>query len=438
MRETALDIVRRLQAAGHQACWVGGCVRDMLLGQEPRDYDIATSARPAQIEALFRHTVPVGRKFGVILVVAGDHSFQVATFRTEGPYSDGRRPDSVEFADARADAGRRDFTVNGLVYDPVAERLFDWVEGKADLDARRVRTIGDPRARFGEDHLRLLRAVRFAAQLGFEIERATFDALREMAPSIRGIAAERVRDELLRLVQAPHASRGLLLLESSGLLAQLLPELQATVTCDQSPEFHPEGTVFSHLRRMLDHLVIGGSPVLAWSVLLHDIAKPVTSTRETGTGRIRFPEHERIGAEMAGAILQRLRFPRRELEEVVACVRHHMQFKDAPHMRKATLRRMLLRPTFEIELELHRLDCLGSHGKMEVYDFLLKQWDALRRQPGLVPPLLSGNDLMALGVPPGPRLGALLRSLRDRQLQDELRTPEEARAWVARHLETST
>jgi poly(A) polymerase len=438
MRAIALDIVRRLQAAGHEACWVGGCVRDMLLGREPKDYDIATSAQPAQIEAVFNHTVPVGRQFGVVLVVEGGESFQVATFRTEGPYSDGRRPDRVEFSDARTDAGRRDFTVNGLVFDPVTERLFDWVGGEADLRARQVRTIGDSRARFGEDHLRLIRAVRFAAQLGFEIEPDTWQALRQMAGLVNDVAMERVRDELLLLFQASHAGRGLRLFEGAGLLEHVLPELQATVTCDQSPEYHPEGTVFTHLCLMLDSLPTGAPAALAWSVLLHDVAKPVTATREGDSGRIRFPEHERIGADMASDILKRLRFPRRDIDDVVTCVRYHMQFKDAPKMRRSTLRRMLLRPTIELELELHRLDCLGSHGRMDVYDFLVKELYQLRRQPELKPPLLTGDDLVALGVPPGPGMGALLAELREGQLQDELKTPEQAREWVSRKLSNRT
>jgi poly(A) polymerase len=321
-----------------------------------------------------------------------------------------------------------------MLFDPVAERLFDWVGGEVDLRARLVRTIGDPRARFGEDHLRLLRAVRFAAQLGFEIEPATVEALRELGAAIQDIAAERIREELLRLFQPPHAGRGLRLFEASGLMARVLPELQATVACEQSPEFHPEGTVFNHLCRMLNQLPIGASSTLVWSVLLHDIAKPITSTREPGTGRIRFPEHERIGADLAGVVLDRLRFPRREIEEVVTCVRYHMQFKDAAQMRRSTLRRMLLRPTFALELELHRLDCLGSHGRMDVYDFLVRQWNDIKNLPHLAPPLLTGDDLIALGVRPGPRLGALLRALRESQLQDELKTPEEARAWVTRQL----
>ena len=435
MREAAVTIVRRLQQAGHEAGWVGGCVRDMLLGLGPKDYDVATSARPEAVEALFPHTIPVGRQFGVMLVVQGRRTFEVATFRTEGDYRDGRRPGQVEFADARADMQRRDFTINGLFYDPVCERLFDWVGGEADLRARCLRTIGEPRERLAEDHLRLLRAVRFATQLDFSIEPGTWQAVRSMACSIRGIAEERIREELRRLFVPPHAGRGLVLLEQSGLLAEVLPELQATVKCEQSPEYHPEGTVFQHLVRMLELLPLDAPPQLPWAVLLHDVGKPRTAVRAEPGGRIRFHEHERVGAEMARTILERLRFPRRWIEEVVACVRHHMQFKDAPRMRKATRRRMMLRPTFGLELALHRLDCLGSHGDLGIYELLQTEREALCNQPALQPPMLRGQDLIALGLAPGPRFTTILREAHERQLQDEIRTPDEARAWAARWLE---
>lgn len=435
MRETALKIVRRLQQAGHEAGWVGGCVRDTLLGTVPKDFDVATSARPEEVEALFSHTVPVGRQFGVLLVVQGGHTVEVATFRTEGEYRDGRRPGRVEFADARADMQRRDFTVNGLFYDPVGERLFDWVGGESDLRARVLRTIGEPNERFAEDHLRLLRAVRFAAQLHFTVEPRTWQAVRSLAPAIRGTAAERIREELTRLFSPPHAGRGLVLLEESGLLAEVLPELQATIGCEQSPEYHPEGTVFQHLVRMLELLPQDAAPTLPWAVLLHDVGKPRTASQADPGGRIRFHEHERVGAEMAGTILERLRFPRRWIEEVVDCVRYHMQFKDAPQMRTATRRRMMLRPTFALELELHRLDCLGSHGDLDIHEFLRSEREALRNQPALQPPLLRGRDLIELGLAPGPEFATILREARERQLQDQISTPEEARTWAARRLE---
>ncbi len=433
-RELALEIVRRLHGAGHEAYWVGGCVRDALLGREPTDFDIATSATPDRVEALFPKTIPVGRKFGVVLVVAQHQQFQVATFRAESDYQDGRRPEQISFGDPRADAMRRDFTINGLFFDPVRNQLHDWVGGEADLRAKILRTIGPPEERFAEDHLRLLRAVRFAAQLDFQIEAATFAAIRTHAAKLRGISAERIRDELLKLFRPPHAGRGLELLRQSGLLAEVLPEIAATVACEQSPDFHPEGSVFNHLRLMLDHLPAAAPELLPWAVLLHDVAKPVTASRDAATGSIHFYEHERVGATMAEQILERLRFPRKQIEEVAAGVRYHMQFKDAPQMRKSTLRRMLLRETFPLELALHRLDCLGSHRRLDVHDFLVKSAVELARQPEIVPPLVNGNDLIALGAKPGPALGALLAEIREKQLLDELVTAGQAREWARSRL----
>ena len=427
---TALGIVRRLQRAGFQTFWVGGCVRDFLLGREPGDYDIVTSALPEQIEHLFKRTIPVGRKFGVMVVVEGGRPFQVATFRAEGDYQDGRHPERVAFGDAKADACRRDFTVNGLFYDPVRKHLYDWVGGEADLPARIIRTIGAPGERFAEDHLRLLRAVRFAAQLNFTIEPETFAALKSNAAKIKSISAERVREELVKLFRPPHAVNGMDLLRESGLLEQVLPEIAATFTCEQSPDFHPEGTVFNHLRLMLQHLPPDAAPSLPWAVLLHDVAKPVTASADPKTGSIHFYGHEKIGADMAAELLGRLRFPRKQIDEVVKAVRNHMQFKDALQMRKSTLRRLLMRPTFPLELELHRLDCVGSHGRLDVYEFLVEEARQLESQPQIRPPLLRGDDLIALGMSPGPALGALLAEIREKQLLDELKTKAEARKWA--------
>jgi poly(A) polymerase len=430
MRAAAESIVRRLQDAGFSAYWVGGCVRDFLLGRVPEDFDIVTSALPDQIEAIFARTIPVGRKFGVLIVLEDGFQFQVATFRAESDYRDGRHPEHVAFGDARADAERRDFTINGLLYDPLRRETRDWVGGEADLRAGIIRAIGSPEARFGEDHLRILRAVRFAAQLGFQFEERTWDAIKALAPKVLHISAERIRDELLKIFRFPHAARGLELLQTCGLLAQILPELEATTTCEQSQDFHPEGTVFNHLVLMLRQLPPDAPPALAWAVLLHDVAKPLTAAPDPATGSIHFYGHERVGAEMAEAILTRLRFPRAFIDEIVHAVRCHMQFKDAPKMRTATLRRMILRPTFPLELQLHRLDCLGSHGRLEVYDFLVQQTEEMARKPTIRPPLLNGDDLIALGVAPGPAMGKLLSDLRDKQLQEELVTSDEARAWV--------
>ena len=429
-RELATNLIRRLQAAGHTAFWVGGCVRDYLLGREPGDFDIVTSALPEQIEKLFQRTVAVGRKFGVMIVVEDGRQFQVATFRAEADYRDGRHPEQVTFGDAAADARRRDFTVNGLFYDPIAEKSRDWVGGEADLRAKIIRTIGSPDERFAEDHLRLLRAVRLAAQLDFQIETQTFAAVQRHAAKIQTVSAERIRDELIKLFRPPHAARGLELLRDSGLLKQVLPEIAATETCEQSPDYHPEGNVFAHLCLMLRHLPAGADASLPWAVLMHDVAKPVTASRDPKTGSIHFYEHEKIGAQMAEQIMERLRFPRKQIDEVTEAVRHHMQFKDAPQMRKATLRHLLLRDTFPLELELHRLDCLGSHGQLDIYHSLVEQAAVLANQPEIRPPLLTGDDLMALGMKPGPAMGALLKEIREKQLQDELKTPAEARDWA--------
>ena len=437
LRRQATRITRRLQDAGFSAFWVGGCVRDFLLGREPDDYDIATSALPEQVEVLFKRTVPVGRKFGVLLVLDGEQQFQVATFRAETDYQDGRHPEGVSFGNAQADAARRDFTVNGLFYDPVTRKLHDWIGGKNDLRSRLIRTIGPPEERFAEDHLRILRAVRFAAQLDFAIEPQTLAAIKAQADKLRSISAERVRDELIKLFDPPHAWRGLELLRETGLLDHVLPELAATIHCAQSPDFHPEGTVFQHLVLMLKHLPGDADPSLPWAVLLHDVAKPVTASVDALSGSIHFYGHERIGAEMAEQILQRLRFPRKQIDEISKAVLSHMQFKDVPQMRKSTLRRLLLRPTFPLELELHRLDCVGSHGRLDIYEFLVQQAKELEHQPQIRPPLLRGNDLLALGMTPGPAMGTLLAEARELQLQDGLKTRTEATRWARKRLSGS-
>ncbi len=433
-RDRADRITRTLQGAGFAAVWVGGCVRDFLLGREPADYDIATSAKPEQVEALFPRTVPVGRQFGVVVVVDEGEPIQVATFRAEWDYQDGRHPGKVAFADARADAERRDFTINGLFYDPVAAKLHDWVGGEKDLRARLVRTIGPPEERFREDHLRMLRAIRLAAQLGFAVETETLEAIRRMGTLIQTTSAERIREELIKLFKPPHARTGFELLHKSGLLRHIVPELEATVTCAQSPDFHPEGTVFNHLALMLEKMKPDAPPSLPWSVLLHDIAKPLTASRDPETGSTHFYGHEKLGAEMAEQILNRLRLPRKQIEEICLVVRCHMQFKDVLEMRRSTLRRLLLRPTFPLELELHRLDCLGSHGRLDLYDFLLAQSLELARKPEIRPPLITGDDLIALGVKPSRQLGELLEQVRDKQLQEELRNREEALAWARQQI----
>ncbi|MBC8324818.1 MAG: CCA tRNA nucleotidyltransferase [Verrucomicrobia subdivision 3 bacterium] len=428
-REIAIRILRTLHTAGHEAWLVGGCVRDELRGTAPKDYDIATDARPGQVEALFPKTIGVGKSFGVMLVLEGGGQFEVATFRAESGYTDGRRPDDVTFGDAKADALRRDFTINGLFLNPITNELRDWVGGEADLKAGVLRTIGDPAERFGEDHLRLLRAVRFAAQLEFQIDPATFAAVQTHAEKITKVSAERIRDELLKLFRPPHAARGLDLLRDSGLLEHVLPEMMLTIGCEQSPEYHPEGDVYKHIRLMLDSMPAEAVAELPWTILLHDIAKPATATVGED-GRIHHYGHDKLGAEMAEVILVRLKFPRKQIDEIVFTVREHMHLAVAPKMRKAKLRRILLRPTFELELEQHRIDCLGSHAKLDIYDFLRAEQAALNEQPALIEPLVSGRDLMEIGIKPGPPLGKLLNEIRDRQLAEEFSTRAEALAWV--------
>jgi poly(A) polymerase len=426
MQAAALRVVRRLQEKGHETYWVGGCVRDILLGREPADYDVATSALPPDIEGAFHKTIPVGRQFGVVAVVEGRHTIQVATFRAEGDYRDGRHPEKVKFSDARADALRRDFTINGLFHDPVTGEMHDWVGGRADIEAHRIRTIGNPEERFSEDHLRMLRAVRFAAQLGFDIERGTMKSLSANAAKIVSVSAERIRDELLKLLAPAHAPRGLDLLHESGLLNHVLPEFTPTITSEQSPEFHPEGTVFEHVRLMLRHIKPEAHSLLPWAAILHDIGKPATFSRDPVTGMIHNYGHEKIGAAISEDLLKRLRFPRKDIDLLVQAVRCHMQFKDAPKMRKATVRRIAMRPTFHFEMELHRIDCLGSSKDLSNYDYLLGEAEELSNRPEIKPPLLNGDDLAALGMKPSPAMGRLLAEIRDLQLQEALTSREAA------------
>jgi len=428
-RKIAIEILKRLQQAGHESFFVGGCVRDQLRGVTPQDYDIATGAHPEQVQALFPNTVGVGKNYGVIIVLQGGGQFEVATFRVEDEYQDGRRPMEVLFSDAKKDASRRDFTVNGLFFDPVTDTVHDWVGGQKDLKQRIIRTIGQPEERFAEDHLRLLRAIRFAAQLDYHIEPVTLAAVQAQASLIGSVSAERVRDELCKLFSPPHAACGLDLLLESGLLKHVLPELAATIDCDQSPDFHPEGSVFNHIRLMLSLIPKDASPLLPWTVLLHDIAKPQTNS-VANDGRIHFHGHEKIGAEMAEKILRRLHFPRVDIETVVQIVCHHMQFKDAKEMRKSTLRRMLLRSNFDLELEQHRLDCLGSHGKLDIYDFVCEQKLLFEKKPVLLSPLVNGKDLLDLGIKSGPLMGELLDEIKDKQLSEDFSTREEALNWV--------
>lgn len=431
---TACNVLQKLREAGHEAFFAGGCVRDKLLGLEPHDYDIATSALPQTVETLFPRTIPVGAQFGVIIVLENHYEIQVATFRQEEGYQDGRRPTKVRFTTAREDAQRRDFTINGLFYDPIKEEIFDHVGGRADLDCKVIRAIGDPMERFAEDKLRLLRAIRFATALDFQIEEKTWKALCHFTPEILSVSPERIRDELQKILLAPQRLRGFDLLDQSGLLKAILPEIENLKGCEQPPEFHPEGDVFVHTRLMLEMLPKKASIKLLLSVLFHDIGKPATR-RVDESGRMRFYGHEQVGAVMTQKILQRLRFSNEVIDAVVLAVRLHMSFKDVPHMRLSTLRRMMARPTFEEELELHRVDCASSHGMLDNYEFLKKKKEELASLPLIPPPLITGEDLIELGVKPGPRLGKILQAIKDAQLENLVATKAEALIWLKKHLE---
>lgn len=433
MEATATRLVERLRAAGHEALFAGGCVRDRLLGKEAHDIDIATSARPEEIQKLFPRTVAVGAQFGVIVVLEDGGEFQVATFRSDGAYRDGRHPESVAFTNAEGDARRRDFTVNGLFFDPLTRQILDFVGGEADLRAGILRSIGDPHARFAEDKLRLIRCVRFAASLGFEIEAETWRALVERAPEITAVSAERIRDELVKIFSHPSRVRGFDLLDQSGLLAILLPEVEALKGCEQPPDFHPEGDVFVHTRLMLSLLPERVSTPLVFSVLFHDIGKPPTFLIDE-TGRIRFNGHESISASMTEKIFARLRFSNAETEATVVGVKNHMAFKDVQNMRVATLKRFLARPTIDDELELHRVDCQGSHGLLDNYDFLLRKREEFSNEPLIPPPLITGRDLIAAGLQPGPPFKKLLDSAQALQLEGGLKTRDDALAWLKEEL----
>jgi tRNA nucleotidyltransferase/poly(A) polymerase len=430
MRAGATSIVSELRAAGHEAFFAGGCVRDLLRGVVPKDYDIATSARPEEIQKRYPKADAIGAHFGVMLVRRGGHHFEIATFREDGDYLDGRRPASVTFSDAASDARRRDFTINGMFFDPIGEQVIDFVGGWEDLAAGRLRAIGHAEDRFREDYLRLLRAVRFATLLGFEIEEHTWEAVRAVAGHITSISPERIRDELDKIWLSPDRVRGFDLLVASGLMESILPEIPALRGCEQPPQFHPEGDVFVHTRLMLSHLPPESSLPLVLSVLFHDIAKPATSSLDPAEGRIRFNGHEKVGAEMTGEILKRLRYPNAVIDAVVSAVAHHMQFKDVTKMRTATLKRFMARDHFADELELHRVDCLGSNGLLGNHEYLLGKQREFADAPLLPKWFVNGGDLIARGWSPGPGVGEILTEAHDLQLDGTHSSREEALAWL--------
>ena len=422
----ALRVVETLRRAGFQALLAGGCVRDLALGRVPKDWDVATDAGPEEVAALFEHTVAVGAQFGISVVVLDEGHYEVARFRRDGPYRNGRRPASIEPADARADAQRRDFTINGLFYDPESGALLDYVGGQRDLRAGIIRAIGDPAVRFAEDDLRLLRAVRFAARLGFTIEPATWDALCARAECLAGVSAERLRDELTLLLTEGGAGRGLRLLDQSGLLPAVLPEVAAMRGVPQDAEFHPEGDVWTHVQLLFEHLD-APSATLAWGALLHDIGKPSTMVRAE---RIRFHGHDAIGAKMAAAICGRLRMSNEVRERIRVLVADHMRIGHVRQMRPSTRLRLLREPHFPELLQLHRADCLASHGQLDLYEFCQEQLAELKKEQLRPPRLISGRDLIALGLQPGPRFREILAAVEDAQLEGQLDSREEVLRFV--------
>ncbi|HTJ29872.1 MAG TPA: HDIG domain-containing protein [Acidobacteriaceae bacterium] len=478
----ALEIVRTLRVHGHQAFLAGGCVRDLLLGRPPKDYDVATSAEPSIVLDLFPLTFAVGAHFGVVLVSMSIPSgpidsestlTEVATFRSDGAYSDGRRPDAVRYTQsAQEDVQRRDFTINGLLLDPeilapellahldpahqqpeavqpaVRAGLVDHVQGLADLDAGILRAIGNPTLRFEEDHLRMLRAVRFAARFQFEIEPATFRAIQANAASIAHVSHERVRDELTRMLTEGHARRAFELLDASGLLIHVLPEAAKLKGVQQPPEFHPEGDVWTHTLMLLEQLrehdqlrpeltLEPGSaltPTLAWGALLHDIGKPATFMPPSGPGdRIRFNGHVEVGEAIAAQILRRLRFSNEDTAQILALIHNHMRFGDVHHMKAATLKRFFRLHRFPEHLALHRMDASSSHGALDNYNYARKEYESMPEDEVRPQPLITGRELIALGFQPGPQFKAILHAVEEAQLEGRLKTPEDAMAFIETH-----
>jgi poly(A) polymerase len=434
-RELANSICNTLIREGHQALLVGGCVRDLLLAREPADYDVSTDATPERVMALFPDSVAVGAQFGVIIVPRDGHKVEVATFRSDIGSADGRHPERVVFSShPEQDVQRRDFTINGLLMRHDSGEVLDFVDGQVDLRAGIIRAIGEPPRRFAEDKLRLLRAVRFAARFHFQIDPETFAAIRLCAHEIGLVSAERIREELTKLLIEGGARRGMELLDESGLLQRVLPEVAAMQGVAQPPQYHPEGDVWTHTLLMLEGLPAGSSATLAWGVLLHDVGKPPTFRPLSETGdRIRFNGHVDVGVRMAEVILQRLRFSNQDREQILALIANHMRFKDVSRMKAATLKRFIRLPQFDEHLALHRLDCLSSHRHLDAYDFVrrtLEQTPAEEIRPAK---LLTGDDLQRLGYQPGPLFSKILRSLEDAQLEGIIRSREEAIAFVAEH-----
>lgn len=426
LKTAAQTTAMRLIDAGHTTYFAGGCVRDTLLGIEPKDYDIATSATPAEVQNLFPKSNAIGAHFGVILVKANGFPFEIATFRHDGSYKDGRHPESVTFTTPEDDASRRDFTVNGLFQNPQNGEIIDFVDGQQDLRAQSLKAIGNPTERFQEDALRLMRAIRFASTLGFQIEPATWSAICENSDLLAKISAERIRDEFTTIITSKHRARGFDLLTESGLMKHIVPEVYDLIGCEQPPQWHPEGDVYTHTRIMFDMLADEPSAELALAVLLHDIGKPATYSYDQADDRIRFNGHDRVGTEMADTILHRLKYSNHTIDEVCAMVANHMNFMNVQHMRTAKVKRFMARPTYGDEMELHRVDCASSNGFTDNYEFLRAKEQQFAAEPLIPPQLITGKDLIELGLSPGPQFTEILNTIQTEQLEGRLTNKEEA------------
>jgi poly(A) polymerase len=441
-QQHATEIVRTLRGRGYHAYLAGGCVRDLLLGREPADYDVATDATPQQVMRMFPQTFAVGAQFGVVLVPGYGNGetgaparqgnvIEVATFRSDIGYSDGRHPDQVRFSrEPREDVQRRDFTINGMLLDPLTDEVLDFVGGRADLKAGIVRAIGDPERRFAEDKLRMLRAVRFAARFEYTIDAATFAAIQKLSPQIHQVSRERVREELTKMLTEGCARRAFQLLDESTLLSQILPEISAMKGVEQPPQFHPEGDVFVHTLLLLDKLPAGCSKTLAWGALLHDVGKPPTF--RVAPDRIRFDGHVEVGVKMAAEICRRLRFSGDETDQILALVDNHMRFADVQRMKQSTLKKFLRLAGFDEHLELHRIDCLSSNGQLASYDYAREQVQSLPPEAIRPTPLITGQDLIEAGYEPGPRFKEVLAAVEDAQLEGRLASRAAAMEYVRR------
>jgi poly(A) polymerase len=431
LRDFAATIIHTLRQQGFHAYLVGGCVRDLLLGREPEDYDVATNATAEQVMTIFPETYAVGAQFGVVLVPSSEGDVEVATFRSDIGYSDGRHPDEVRFTpDPREDVARRDFTINGMLLDPESDDVLDFVGGRRDLEAKIIRTIGDPERRFAEDKLRMLRAVRFAARFDYTIEPVTFAAIQKLAHDINLVSRERVRDELTRMLTEGRARRAFLILDESSLLGQVLPEISAMKGVEQPAQFHPEGDVFAHTLLLLDHLPQPCPPTLAWGALLHDVGKPATF--RVAPDRIRFDGHVDVGVKMADEICRRLRFSGDDTQQVLALVDNHMRFGHATRMNQSTLKKFLRMPGFDQHLALHRADSLASHGNLSTYEFIQEKLTEIPPEKMRPSPLVTGDDLIAAGYIPGPKFREILTAVEDAQLEGRLPSRDAALDFVRR------